>query len=36
MTALASPVYPIPADERQPGFGRLTRIELRRSWLLLT
>lgn len=30
MTALAAPVYEIPADERRPGFGRLTRIELRK------
>ena len=30
MSALASPVYQIPADERGPGFGRLTRIELRK------
>ena len=30
MSALASPVYEIPADERRPGFGRLTRVELRK------
>lgn len=30
MSALAAPVYQIPADERRPGFGRLTRIELRK------
>ena len=30
MSALAVPVYQIPADERRPGFGRLTRIELRK------
>ncbi len=30
MSALASPVYQTPADERGPGFGRLTRIELRK------
>jgi ABC-2 type transport system permease protein len=30
MSALASPVYQIPADERRPGFARLTRIELRK------
>jgi ABC-2 type transport system permease protein len=30
MSALASPVDEIPADERRPGFGRLTRIELRK------
>jgi ABC-2 type transport system permease protein len=31
MSALASPIYQIPADERRPGFGRLTRIELRKT-----
>ncbi len=31
MSALASPAYQIPADERGPGFGRLTRIELRKT-----
>ncbi len=31
MSALALPVYQIPADERRPGFGRLTRIELRKT-----
>jgi ABC-2 type transport system permease protein len=30
MSALATPVYEIPAEERRPGFGRLTRIELRK------
>lgn len=30
MSALAAPVYEIPADERRPSFGRLTRIELRK------
>ena len=30
MSALASPTYRIPAHERRPGFGRLTRIELRK------
>jgi ABC-type transport system involved in multi-copper enzyme maturation permease subunit len=30
MSALASPAYQIPADERAPRFGRLTRIELRK------
>jgi ABC-2 type transport system permease protein len=30
VSALASPIYQIPADERGPGFGRLTRIELRK------
>ena len=30
MSALAPPVYQIPADERGPGFGRLTWIELRK------
>ena len=30
MSALASPVYELPADERRPGFGRLTRVELRK------
>lgn len=30
MSVLASPVHQIPADERQPGFGRLARIELRK------
>ena len=30
MSALASPVYQIPADERGAAFGRLTRIELRK------
>jgi ABC-type transport system involved in multi-copper enzyme maturation permease subunit len=31
MSTLASPVHQIPADERGPGFGRLTRIELRKT-----
>jgi len=30
MSALASPVHQIPADERGPGFGRLTRVEMRK------
>lgn len=30
MTALATPDYQIPADERRPSLGRLTRIELRK------
>jgi ABC-2 type transport system permease protein len=30
VSALASPIYQIPADERGAGFGRLTRIELRK------
>jgi ABC-type transport system involved in multi-copper enzyme maturation permease subunit len=30
MSSLASPVYQIPTDERRPGFGRLTRTELRK------
>jgi ABC-2 type transport system permease protein len=30
MSALAPPLYEIPANERRPGFGRLTRIELRK------
>jgi ABC-2 type transport system permease protein len=30
MSALASSIYQIPRDERRPGFGRLTRIELRK------
>src|SRR5947209_4066229 len=30
MSALASPAYQIPADERAPAFGRLMRIELRK------
>jgi ABC-2 type transport system permease protein len=30
VSALASPIYQIPADERAAGFGRLTRIELRK------
>ncbi len=30
MSALATPIHQIPADERAPGFGRLTRIELRK------
>lgn len=30
MSALATPAYEIPADERRPGFGRLTQIELRK------
>lgn len=30
MSALAASMYQIPADERRPGFGRLTRIELRK------
>ena len=30
MSAIASPIYQIPADERRPGFGRLTRIERRK------
>ena len=31
MSALASPVCGIPSDERRPGFGRLTHIELRKT-----
>lgn len=31
MSALAAPAYRIPADERRPGFARLTRIELRKT-----
>ena len=31
MSALALPLDPIPADERAPGLGRLTRIELRKT-----
>ncbi len=30
MSALAPPLYQIPARERRPGFGRLTRLELRK------
>jgi len=30
MSALATPVYEIRAEARRPGFGRLTRIELRK------
>jgi ABC-type transport system involved in multi-copper enzyme maturation permease subunit len=30
MSALASSIHQIPRDERRPGFGRLTRIELRK------
>lgn len=32
MSALAAPVYQIPANEHRPGFGRLTRIELRKMF----
>ncbi len=32
MSALASPVYTIPADERRPGPGHLTRLELRKMF----
>jgi ABC-2 type transport system permease protein len=30
MSAIAPPIYQIPADERRPGFARLMRIELRK------
>lgn len=30
MSALSWPSYQVPADERRPGFGRLTRIEVRK------
>lgn len=31
MSAVASSIYRIPADERRPGFGRLTRLEVRKA-----